>query len=611
MKKQAAPSFFDNRTAVVFTVIAVALLARVLFMYLFYNTFYWISIWSDSATYNQWARRIVTSGDWIGQEPFFMTPLYPYFLAVLYKTFGLELFVVRLTQSLLGVATAVGIYFIGEHFFTRRAGFFAGLIAALYGPFLLCNNLVLVETLKVVLLVATLVLLIEAHRRNRRSWWLGAGVTLGLAILGRATDFLIVPVVFLWILLLPKWTWRKELKNLAVLLLGVVFVVLPVTVRNYAVSGEFVFITSNGGLNFYLGNNPKAVGVYYNVDQLDLANDPDGRVYAETILGKPLRPSEVSQFWMKRAVEFVRTQPFDFLELVGKKALLFFHYKEISQLGYNYQFIKETSIPLLAYFPTFLIVGPLAILGLALGLRRWRELALLYGFAVAEFMSVVVFFVTDRYRLSAMPFLIVFAGFAFVSVVEFWKKKSQRSLTTAAGILLIAVLTVTVFNYEVIDEFSTEYEYVGLMYFDAKRYGDAYRAFKQAQQYRDSYHIHNNIGNVRLAAGDPRAALAEYQMGHQLNPKQAISVFNIGTAYVKMQRWEAALEAFTRAIEINPRFPPAYLNKGLTFYIMGRYTEALEYMQAYTRMERDTSKLTTVWRDIENLKMLIGRQNGM
>ena len=78
---------------------------------------------------------------------------------------------------------------------------------------------------------------------------------------------------------------------------------------------------------------------------------------------------------------------------------------------------------------------------------------------------------------------------------------------------------------------------------------------------------------------------------------------------MSIQDWESALKACERAIEINPRFAPAYLNKGLTLYYMQRFPEALEYMERYTELERDRSKLATVHKDIENLKAIIQRQN--
>src|SRR4030095_14448263 len=45
---------------------------------------------ADSYAYDQWAVAIA-GGDWIGKGVFYQAPLYPYFLGVLYKLFGHDL----------------------------------------------------------------------------------------------------------------------------------------------------------------------------------------------------------------------------------------------------------------------------------------------------------------------------------------------------------------------------------------------------------------------------------------------------------------------------------------------------------------------------------------
>jgi 4-amino-4-deoxy-L-arabinose transferase-like glycosyltransferase len=598
--------FFDNRPAVIVVIILVSVFFRALFMFLFSKSLFWEGIWSDSATYNQWARRIVVNNDWIGADPFFMTPFYPYFLAIVYSVFGQSLVAVRAIQSVVGVATVLFVFLIGEKIFvSRKAGFIAAILAAMYGPFLLSNNLLLVETMKVFFLALTFWILLIA-REGRSLWlWFAAGVTLGCCVLCRPSDIIVLGVVIVWVLMFPVNRRNKPVFQSGACVAGVILMIVPVTIRNYLVSGEFILLTSNGGLNFYLGNNPDAVGVYYNVDELDLANDPDGRVFLESTMNKTLRPSEVSSEWSSRALDFIVSQPGDFLTLLGRKALLFFHHKEISQLGYNYYFVQQTAIPMLGYLPTFALVGPLGILGCMLLRKRWKEFFLLYGFLFAEIAGVVLFFVTDRFRLSAIPFLMLFAGFAVAELPTLLKEPGRRQLPLLATVLIAAVLVMTVFNYHLPDEFSIEWGYVGLMHFAKQNYGGALAAYHEAARYRDSFYNRNNIGNVYVAQGRIDEALEQFRIGHAMNPRQAISMFSIGTAYVSKQDWVSALDAFDKAIQINPRFPAAYLNKGLTLYFMQRFGEALASLRRYTEMERDKSKLASVYGDIRNLERLI------
>ena len=157
---------FANRSVLIWIVVITALVARVAILILSRDTFLWNGVWSDAATYNQWAQQIVSNNEWMGQSPFFMSPLYAYFLAITYSLFGESLLAVRIIQACAGSATAGLLFLIGEKMFTRQAAFAAGLMAALYGPFLLSGTLLLVETLKVFFLVLTLWLLLTAGNKS-------------------------------------------------------------------------------------------------------------------------------------------------------------------------------------------------------------------------------------------------------------------------------------------------------------------------------------------------------------------------------------------------------------------------------------------------------------
>src|SRR5574341_1483209 len=55
----------------------------------------------DGRTYDEWAQRIA-AGDWLGQGVFYQAPLYPYFLGVVQRLFGANLWLIRLLPIFLG-----------------------------------------------------------------------------------------------------------------------------------------------------------------------------------------------------------------------------------------------------------------------------------------------------------------------------------------------------------------------------------------------------------------------------------------------------------------------------------------------------------------------------
>jgi len=95
----------------------------------------------DTKFYDSWARRIA-AGDWVGHDVFFMGPLYPYFLGLVYKVFGPSLLAAKLVQSIVGALTAGVVYLLGREVFGAAVGVVAGLLAALYIPFIFTDTLI-------------------------------------------------------------------------------------------------------------------------------------------------------------------------------------------------------------------------------------------------------------------------------------------------------------------------------------------------------------------------------------------------------------------------------------------------------------------------------------
>lgn len=604
-KKASPQSFFDDRNRTILLIAAVSIIIRIIILTEWNSSVFNFAVWSDASTYNQWARKIVTTGDWIGTQPFLMTPLYPYLLAVIYSITGESLTVVRLLQHAVGIGTIILLYLSAEKLFNRRTAFFTASITALYGPLLLFANLLLVETVKVFFLTSAFYCLITAKERSDIRWWTAAGVSVGAAILCRPTDMLLLFFVLGWMFFFLGGTSAYRIRSMVIVTVSAVIVVLPVTVRNYAVSKEFIPVTSNGGLNFYLGNNAKAVGVYYNVDGLDLANDPDGRVFLEMTSGRSFTSGEASSYWMDESKRFISEHPGDFLKLFGEKLLLFFHYKEIGQLGYNYHFIAKNEVPVFGYLLTFMILFPLSMIGMVSIRTEWKKYLLPLGFLAVQIFAVVLFFVTDRFRLSSIPFFIIFAGAGIEWLIVQWNVQRKKELIIAGVTAVLAVSLTSVLNIRIDDEFSMEHEYIGLNYFNVKLYEKALFEFRQALGQNETFHVRNNIGNVYAAVGNIPAAMQEYRRAAELNPRQSISAFSMGTAYVRVQQFDTALVYFEQAKRLNPRFAPAYLNAGLAHWFKGNYPAAERNLEQYLAMETDLEKTASVRQDLMRLKEII------
>ena len=80
----------------------------------------------ESFRYHQWAGEIA-AGNWWGQEVFTKSPLYPYFLGVIYAIFGESLFAARLCQAVVSAMSCVLLADTGRRLFSKSVGILTGL----------------------------------------------------------------------------------------------------------------------------------------------------------------------------------------------------------------------------------------------------------------------------------------------------------------------------------------------------------------------------------------------------------------------------------------------------------------------------------------------------
>jgi tetratricopeptide (TPR) repeat protein len=482
----------------------------------------------DSLYHHEWAEKIA-GGDFWGNEVFFRAPLYPYFLALLYKLGGSSIAFAVFCQHLLGSITAVFLYFLAREFFSRRVGLLAGLLYAAYWPLLYFEGELLIVSLILFLNTGFLWVLARAMKSGRQRLFFAAGLILGLSAIARPSVLIFIVVLPLVLrygsgLLSrrgPRSSWQL---NFVWGLAGTVLVILPVTIRNAVIGRDFVPIASQGGVNFYIGNNPQSDGRTAIVP----GTRPDwwGGYYdsisrAEKDEGRKLKPSEVSNYYFKKGLEFIFSSPVDAIKLFGLKFYKFWAAGERSNNKYIYFFWDLSGmrrVPL----PGFWLIAPLALLGGALQWRRRTSLAGLYLFVISYMAGVVLFFVNARFRLPVVPLLIIFAAYTVFYFYESRRLNKRRLIKAAAALLLLSLAL------------------------DIDLY-----TFGENRTRQDSI-SHYSLGNAYLKMDMRAQALSEYEKARQINqrhPRSSYSLIERNINYdLGLLYWERGFHS--RAIEV-------------------------------------------------------------
>jgi tetratricopeptide (TPR) repeat protein len=546
----------------VLAVFLLALLARAVYLLELRGSLLFELLLGDARRYDQWARGIA-AGDWMGKEVFYQAPLYPYFLAVLYRLAGHSLGLVRAVQSLFGAASCALVCLAGRRLVSPLAGFAAGVLLALYPPAIFFDGLLQKSALDL-LFMSLLVFLVACFATRPRAWQAFAGgVLLGAFSLTRENALALLPLAALGL----GWrahSWRRRLAWVALFALGAALPLLPVALRNRAVGGEVVVTTAQGGTNFYIGNHPGASGRYEplrpgrSTPELERR---DATELAEAAAGHPLTARGISAYWMGRGLDFVRRQPAAWAGLLARKWLLVWNGAELVDTD-ALEAYRDRSALLTLLYPLlgFGNLCPLAVLGAWATRRRWRELWPFYVLALGWAAAVAIFYVLGRYRYPLVPVVALFAGAGVAAAVELLRRHQARRLVP--GIALAAAAAVAChWPLAGADPRATTYADLGTALAGEGRYGEATEYLERAAALDP--HLagaHLALGNVALQRGDADAAAASYRRAAELDPTDAQAENNLATVLAREGRTAEAEQGFRAAIGRDPGYAAAYGN---------------------------------------------------
>ncbi|HEX3345835.1 MAG TPA: glycosyltransferase family 39 protein, partial [Polyangiaceae bacterium] len=190
--------------------------------------------------------RALAEGHGGDAEAWFHPPGLVYALSVAFRLFGPGLLAPRLVQAVVSTAGCWLAYEVGRRLFSTRVALAASAICAVHGVLVFESYELLPPTWMLAADLGALLLLLRAADRRTPGSALLAGVGFGVA-------GLFGPTVLPFVVFAAAWLRRPALA--AALVLGVALPIAPVTLGHWQRGHEVVLVSTNGGINFYLGNN--------------------------------------------------------------------------------------------------------------------------------------------------------------------------------------------------------------------------------------------------------------------------------------------------------------------------------------------------------------------
>ena len=581
----------DRRLSPAAIVFACALLVRVGVLFLASESANILPNRGDMKFYSDWAQRI-DAGVWTDGRAFYGLPGYAYWLALVYRVVGFQPFLVSLFQQVLDATTATLLFQLGTLAFVRadrandpaerRRGMIVGGLAAAGWTFATSAQAYSMALMPTAYLICVFWFVVwwvlrdrGARGRPRTLAFLWLGLAMGAMAMMVANILFLVPFVLAAIWLRASWRpfpWRARGAAAALLVSGVFVGASPCALHNHLVAKEPVFLSAHSGINFYIGNNAHANGYPLippplHADQAGLLND--SVFWAERMEGRPLRRVEVSAFWSARAHEFIVGHPGAWLRLLGVKLANFWN-------SYPYD---DLAILLPMHEEGVLLPGVGFGLAAALGLPgallavwrrpRARWVAAAVGLHMASLMTV---FVTERYRLAAMPGLLLLGGFGLVEAgSELLALVRRWSAAPAAGVPLGRPAVAGVALYALVLQ------------------GAAFATHRPVAEDLQGHDLYNS-SLADIDEGRFDRALTKLARVAEISPHNAETYFAMGNAWLGKDDFAHAVACYRQTVELDSRHHRAFNNLGVAAYRQKFYPEAERFLTASLSIEPGDGK---------------------
>ncbi|MBI3450584.1 MAG: glycosyltransferase family 39 protein [Acidobacteria bacterium] len=365
---------------------------------------------------------------WLSGARFYQDPLYPYALAAILAIFGDTTTPVLALQALLGIGSALLVWLLARRLFGEGAALASGLLAALFGPLLLQELLLLRESALTFVGLATLLAgTIALDRIDGRRWPAVVGALAGILVLLKSSA-LVLFAAFVLLLLHRFRSQPREAAALAALCLAAFAVVMtPLVARNMAVGVSPFAVAASGPVNF----------VNHNIAGYDpLGGD------AANVLGADILDRAGGRF-LPTALATIRTHEdvTAWLGLVAGKIAAFWQGWEVPN-NESYDYYRLSLGPLAWALVGFPLVAPLAAVGMARSGFRSHAHALLLAHLGAALLLTAVFFHLSRYRVPVAMAMIPFAGCALAEGAGAIRAHRWKPLALGAALALVVAAVV-------------------------------------------------------------------------------------------------------------------------------------------------------------------------
>jgi 4-amino-4-deoxy-L-arabinose transferase-like glycosyltransferase len=370
----------------------------------------WISIFdptpvSDFSFYCEAGFNISQGNGYsIKGNPVIYRPIgYPLFLGVIFVVFGYSLLIPKLANIILYMGILIFSFLIARKQISEFVARVTLLVLSIYPNHIAYSSLLATEILFLFLIMFAFWLYIEG--RNKTWLLVISGVIFGFACLIKPLAIFIPIIAFgvTFVTKNSKKNYKRELMLFMTVYFCLTLTVLPLMVRNYLIYGEVIFVSANGGINLFIGNNPQATGGWVNPSML-----------LDTTLDEIHR----DQLAFSTAIEYIVMHPLETVLRIPAK-LYYLFILDYEGISWNEAGIDPISVELKTSILLLKIIAQMVYI-LILGsfffyFIKYQKLPkkvpkLGIGVILYFILISIIFFGSSRYHFSMIPWLVMCFG---------------------------------------------------------------------------------------------------------------------------------------------------------------------------------------------------------
>ena len=506
-------------------------------------------------------------------------PGYPLFVAAVYLVTGNSPVGLRAVQMCVGMGSVLLGWWLARRLLGRAAGLLMAVFMAGYWTLIVYEGELHAPVLAVFLSLGTLHALLGWRRVPGAVRAFVAGFAMGLQAITAPVVLLFIPAAACWTAITAPHRGRAALwvlaKSWAAAGIGLVILILPFTLYNYAADGSLLLVSAGSGTILLHGNHEGADGTYQTPRAgmpFEVSEDHEANMRAlEKYLGRKPSWSEMSHMASAKAVEYILGHPRRFVELTLKRSLLFWGPREIS---FNVmEYCTRCSSPVLRRLPgSFSALFATAVAGIAFyfaaltarrqagkGTDTWGGdlpgVGLVFLMLLLGYAPYTLLYASAHYRVPLLACVCFFAAYGLVCAFRALRTRHATRLAVCLlpGVAVYAASMAVPVSYE--KDVERWYYYRITPRAERGDLDGALRASDRVVQSGiNSTSAWQHHGDLLRRAGRTGEALKAYEAGLRTaaTKDDTAAVWGrIGSARAEMGDKAAAETAFREALELD------------------------------------------------------------